>query len=259
MTDRVLRGRKFQFLVVGIGAGMSCGSALGTDILGVLPAALDQPRINAIIRPATGANPYVYDDALFEDTKGFNIDPAYLDTGASGILLSGDITTALQNTSNNTVGIPNQMFNGKPVIYEDVGVVGSDRFNVSQPISISIASYHPNTDQKISDAQDLYNANGNSFSGVDLGFYNHTVNNVRATITPPSADGGESSATGPLNVFGMPVMKNKVVVMDPRPVNTLLDTMRTYIYDRGTPYNPAKDDSDPGIPRTTRTIKLSYG
>jgi hypothetical protein len=50
-----------------------------------------------------------------------------------------------------------------------------------------------------------------------------------------------------------------VVVFDPKPVNTLLDTMRTYIYDKGTPYNYDLRDSDPGIPRTTRTIKLSYG
>src|SRR5690349_14964716 len=59
MTDRVTRGRKFHLAVVGFGAGFSCIPALATDIIGVLPAALDQPRVYAIIRPAAGANPYV--------------------------------------------------------------------------------------------------------------------------------------------------------------------------------------------------------
>lgn len=259
MTQRAQRGRKFPLIVAGIGAGFSCIPALATDIIGVLPAALDQPRVNAIIRAAPGADPYIYDDALQDDYKSFNIDPAYLDTGASGILLSGDVTTFLQNPHTGATGIANQTYNGKDVIYEDVGVAGSDRFNVSVPISLSIAPFHPNIDQKISDAQDLYNANGRTFTGVDLGFYNHQINNVRATVSPPTPDGGADSATGPLNVLGMPVMKGKVVVFDPKPVNTFLDTMRTYIYDPGTPFNPGHVDDDPGIPRTTRTIKLSYG
>jgi hypothetical protein len=74
---------------------------------------------------------------------------------------------------------------------------------------------------------------------------------------------GDPENPGPLdgiNVFGTPVMKNKVVVMDARSVNTLqFDTMRTYLYDPGTGYKAATNTTDPGIPSTTRTIKLSYG
>jgi len=264
MTDHVVRGRIIRIAVLGVGVGFSCRPAWATDIIGVLPAALDQPRINALIRPASGGDPYIYDDESDPNAnplpKGFNIDPAYLDTGASGILLSGDATAALTNPNNGTTDIPSQTYpavNGKTVYYEDVGVAGADRFRVSQPLNISFAAYHPNTDQKISDSQDQYNATG-TFTGVDLSYYNHTISSVRATISAPLAD-PENDPTGPLNVMGMPAMKGKVVVFDPKPVNTLLDTMRTYIYDKGTPYNYDLRDSDPGIPRTTRTIKLSYG
>ena len=259
MIDRVTRGRKFHLAVVGIGAGFSCVPALATDIIGVLPAALDQPRVYAIIRPAAGANPYVYDDFdpfTGDNTKGFNIDPAYLDTGASGVLLSGDVAELLQNSSTGVQGLPLQTYNGKQVYYEDVGVNGADRFKVTAPFSISIAPFHPNSDQKIADAQDQYTQT-HSFTGIDLSFYNQHTNDIRATLTAPSDP--ETDSTGPLNVLGIPVMKNKVAVMDLRPVNSFTDTMRTYLYDRGTPANPAHAADDPGIPQTTRTIKLSYG
>ena len=260
MTQRARRGRKFTFIVAGVGAGLSCIPALATDIIGVLPAALDQPRVYAIIRPAAGANPYVYDDFdpyTGDNTKGFNIDPAYLDTGASGVLLSGDVADLLKNSSTGVQGLPLQTYNGKQVYYEDVGVNGADRFKVTAPFSISIAPFHPNSDQKIADAQDQYTQT-NSFSGIDLSFYNQHANNIRATLTAPE-DPNNPSATGPLNVLGIPVMKNKVAVMDLRPVNSFTDTMRTYLYDRGTPANPTHAADDPGIPQTTRTIKLSYG
>jgi hypothetical protein len=260
MSDRVVRGRKYSIAVASAGVGLLCAPAWATDIFGVLPAALDQPRVYAVIRPGTGANPYVYEDYdpfTNQTTKGFNIDPAYLDTGASGVLLSGDVSALLQNTSNGTTGMPTQMYNGKQVYYEDVGVVGSDRFKVTAPFSISIAPFHPNTEQQIADAQDAYTTT-NSFSGIDLSFYNHTVNNVRATMSEHE-DPNNPSATGPLNVLGVPVMKGKVVVMDNRPVNTFFDTMRTYLYNKGTPANPAQRDSDPGVVQTTRTVKLSYG
>jgi hypothetical protein len=260
MTQRLLRGRKFQLALVGFGAGISCAPAWATDIIGVLPAALDQPRVYAIIRPAADANPYIYEDFdpfTGDNVKGFNIDPAYLDTGASGVLLSGDVADLLKNSSTGVQGLPLQTYTNKQVYYEDVGVNGADRFKVTAPFSISIAPFHPNSDVKIADAQDQYTQT-NSFSGVDLSFYSQSTNNIRATLTKPD-DPNNPSATGPLNVLGIPVMKNKVAVKDLRPVNSITDTMRTYLYDRGTPANPAHAADDPGIPKTTRTIKLSYG
>src|ERR1041385_6304222 len=54
-------------------------------------------------------------------------------------------------------------------------------------------------------------------------------------------------------------MQNKVVVFDPKPVNSFLDTMRTYIYNPGTPFSPNEADTNPGIPNVSRHVKLSFG
>jgi hypothetical protein len=232
---------------------LSAPWTFATDIIGVLPGALDQPQVNAIIRPDATTDPYIYDDVF--SGKGFNL-TGFLDTGASGVLLDGDSADSLQSGS--TTGLPRQSVSGNPVYFEDVGAVGSDRFTVSQPFHLSVAPYHPNIDQKVSDGQDQYN-NDNSFANVDLSYYTTTVPNVRAQISANSDPNNPGPLDG-INVFGVPVMKGKVVVMDMRPVNALqFDTMRTYIYPSNTPYNPATHDSDPGIPNTTRTIKLSYG
>jgi hypothetical protein len=231
-------------------------AALGTDISGVLPGALDQPQINLVLRPTATSDPWIYDNAE-EPGKGFNI-TAFLDTGASGVLISGDSAAALQRPDGSSSPPPQQTYNGKPVYFEDVGVAGGDRFTVSQGVHVSIAPYHPAIDDKIQTGQNQFNAQ-NSFSGVDLSYYNQKFDGIRAQVSPV----GDPDNPGPLdgiNVFGTPVMKNKVVVMDARSVNTLqFDTMRTYLYNPGTAYNPATNTTDPGIPNTTRTIKLSYG
>jgi hypothetical protein len=244
-----------QWLVIAMGwvfVFVAPVASLATDIHGVQPAALDQPRVNAIISPATGGDPLWAD---FDGQKAFNIQ-AFYDTGASGVLLSVNTATALGTLGN--PGVTQQTYNGQPVVYEDVGVNGSDRFNVSTSLNISIAPYHPNIDQNVADAEDQFNNSGNppSFQGIDLSYYNHTFTNIRTQI-------GHADATNPdlddVDVFGIPTMKGKVVVMDPKPVDTLFDTMRTYTYAPGTAYNAAQADSNPGIPKTTRTIKLSYG
>lgn len=228
-------------------------TALATDIIGVLPGALDQPQLNAIIRPTSSSDPYIYDDVF--SGKGFNI-TAYLDTGASGVLLDGDSADNLQTPT--TTGLPRQSVNGNPVYFQDVGAVGSDVFTVSQPFHLSVAPYHPNIDQKVLDGQTQYNADS-SFQNVDLSYYNHSVPSIKATISANSDPNNPSALSG-VNIVGTPVMAGKVVVMDARPLNILqFDTMRTYLYNPGTPFNAAANDSDPGIPKTTRSIKLSYG
>jgi hypothetical protein len=229
--------------------------ASGTDISGVLSGALDQPQVNLILRPSATDDPWIYDDVF--GGKGFNI-TAYLDTGASGVLIAGDSAAAMQRTDGSSSPPPQQFYNGKPVYFEDVGVSGGDRFTVTQGLNVSVAPYHPAIDEKISAGQDQFNEQ-ESFTGIDLSYYNHTFDGIRAQVSTP----GDPENPGPLdgiNVFGTPVMKNKVVVMDARSVNTLqFDTMRTYLYDPGTAYKAATNTTDPGIPNTTRTIKLSYG
>jgi hypothetical protein len=232
-------------------------SALGTDITGVLPGALDQPQVNFIVRPTDTQDPWIYDDVF--SGQGFNV-TGFLDTGASGVLINGDSAAALYRPGDpSATDLPRQTLGGRPVYFEDIGVAGGDRFTVSQGVHLSLAPYHPDIDQKISDKQDQFNSQG-SFSGVDLSFYNQKYDGVRAQVSAPNPDPNNPGPLDGVNVIGMPVMKNKVVVMDARPLNALqFDTLRTYLYDPGTAYKPATDTTDPGIPRTTRTIKLSYG
>jgi hypothetical protein len=56
----------------------------------------------------------------------------------------------------------------------------------------------------------------------------------------------------------MPAMLGKVVVIDPKPAETLLDSMHTYLYDPTEPFHPSTLDSNPGIPATNTHVALSY-
>src|SRR5688500_18304271 len=68
--------------------------AAATDIRGIQPAALDQPRINALlVQPGTSPNT----GALWADFFGdrlFNVE-AFLDTGASGVVISANTYSSL--------------------------------------------------------------------------------------------------------------------------------------------------------------------
>lgn len=209
--------------------------AWAVDIDGVQPAALDQPRINAYLSRDPTGDPLAVEDIGFGG--GFNIE-AFLDTGASGLLLS--------NGTADLLGVNRARFpepSGPLVTFEDVGVGGSDEFNVSEPLHVGIAPFHPEADID----------NLNTFSSV----YNQTFADMRLQVGPLNAD--PNPLLENLDVFGMPVMQGKVVVMDPRPLDTFLDTMRTYLYDQGTPFQSATEDSNPGIPLTNRHVQLSYG
>jgi hypothetical protein len=198
------------------------GTAGATDIFGVQDGALDQPRVNLLLRSSAGGPPLSGIDPISGDPS-FNIQ-AFLDTGASGVLLSKETADVLGVTR--TPG----------VTYEDIGIGGSSQFQVSQPLFVGVAPFTPSLDINNEAA------------------YNQGFGPLRAQVKPDDAD----FLVGPLDVVGMPVMQNKVVVMDPKPVDTLGDLMRTYLYNPGTPFRPATADSDPGIPATNRSVALTY-
>src|SRR5688500_20072006 len=77
-------------VVVGLCFSMPC---LATDIEGVQPASLDQPRVNVLLRRDPAGKPLVTTGA---DAAGkvFNVE-AFLDTGASGFVLSANTAKAL--------------------------------------------------------------------------------------------------------------------------------------------------------------------
>ena len=198
------------------------------DIDGVQAAALDQPQIHAFFRTTPNGVPLSADDG-FGDTT-FDV-TAFLDTGTSGMLLSQETAQGL--------GIASSTFNGQPVVYSDVGVGGSEFFDVSQPVYAALAPFTPSADVD----------NGLTYQTV----YTQTYGPVRTEISQSPAD----DLVGPLDILGMPLLNGKVMVMDPRPVNDL-GNMNTFVYDPGTPFNASTQDTNPGIPTTDRHVKLSY-
>ena len=200
--------------------------ARAIDFEGVQAAAFDQPQINALFQPVGGGNPYQLD---FLGIKSFNI-VGFLDTGASGIVI-GSSTADLYN-------IPR----APGVTFHDVAIGGFTEFDVSQTLNVRTA---PST------AEDVDNLA--TYQTV----YNQSAGPLRIQIGPTNV--AEDPFAEALNVIGMPVMMGKTLVMDPRPANTGLDFMHTFIYDQNTPFNAAAVNTNPGIPSTSHQVQLSYG
>ena len=227
---------------IGVGftaAILFAANVVAIDIDGVLNASLDQPQIHVVIRRTHGGDPLSIVDPLFGEI--FSVQ-AFYDSGASGIVLSNDTA--------NQLGIARQQFSGELIVFEDVAVGGKTTYNVSEPLYFSLAPFHPNTDLE-------------NIGNVDRHFTQH-FGPIRSQIGPLPED---PLLLGPLDIFGMPVIEGKVVVIDPTPLNTFVysgdifdvDSSRTYVYDPSTPYNPVQRDIDPGIPITTHTVQLSRG
>lgn len=258
-----------------------CRPVRAIDLVGIVQsAALDQPQINLMLSTAPGSPLYTertnFDDIFGQGITTVNV-VAYFDTGASGILL-GDTTSTSMHNSGQT-GIIRSQFNGQPVKFSDVGVAGSDSFDVSQPLYIGLAPYNPtvNVDTPSS--------------------YVQSATPVRAQIGPirqitnPSNDPLDQLiaqlTNQEFNVVGTPAMAGKTVVIDSRHTNSaatilggdpaLLDALvsnndlegltnffnslelRTYVYNPGTPFQQATVDTNPGIPSVTHQVKLSFG
>ncbi len=280
------------------------GALRATILDGVQPAALDQPQINAIIYLGNNTTPQVGQSqdplgglgGLLGDSGGdsstvnfFNVQ-AYLDTGASSILISTPTATALN--------LATEMVGAQHVIYADVGVAGTDNFAVSTPVRLAVAPYIPGVDMdQFSDVSNTlpvttpYMQIATPPSGtlrVEVGPYVPTIDN-------PGQDDIDqliaelSSEEGALDVVGMPAMRGKVMVIDPSGVKQLgqlfdvlggaldgsgdigdisdadLDAIesagvKTYLYDPATaPAFDANRTNNPGIPTTQLHVRLSYG
>jgi hypothetical protein len=199
------------------------------DIEGVQPAALDQPRINLAIRRQARGQVLAGKGLTGDET--FNVE-AFLDTGASGIVLSV--------SSADTLGIQRPKAGRIDVKFEDIGVGGGSKFGVSEPLFFSMAPYTPSTDTEHKDAVN--------------GIYSETAGPYRAQVGPLDAGNDLLGALiGQLDVAGIPAMQGKIVVMDVGPVNTFTDKIRTWVFDARLRNPPA-----PGIPQTRRHVKLSY-
>ena len=194
---------------------------LADDIDGVQPAAIDQPRINAVVRRSPAGEP------LMGTGDAFNVE-AFLDTGASSIALSSHTAELL--------GIKREVIGQTEARFQDVGVGGGSDFAVSEPIFLSIAPMTPtvNTDQKEAIA----------------GTYNLTDGPFRAEVGPLGSgmDFLTELATGDMDIVGMPVISGKIIVLDPKDVNAMTDKIRTYVYDARSTAATCPQQANPETP-----------
>ena len=148
------------------------------DIVGVQNAALDLPRVHALLRRTPDGTPLTAEDPFFGGDT-FDIQGFY-DTGASGVLLS-------QATADAMGVVRSTDSNGVPVSFEDVGVAGSSFFDVSEPLHVSIADFSPTRDV---DNPQTYNS-----------VYDDTFGPIRAQVgpaDPPTRQFDFGTANSPL-------------------------------------------------------------
>ena len=230
---------------------LSAPAAFATDIEGVQPASLDQPRIHLHLRRTPDGKPLAAGGGGGGDAKGkknplgeaLGIDlgvesainvQAFLDTGASGIMLS-KVTADALGVKRETVKTAGKD-TPEPVEFIDVGVGGDEHFTVSEPLHLFLAHWDRSGEPDDADG------------------YRVRSGPVRVHI--PKASGLMDMMTGGLDVVGMPVMKGRVVVIDPKPVDTFADVMRTSVYDAAEARKLPKGPN--GIPPTDRHVRLTY-
>lgn len=223
---------------------LACSQAHAVEIEGVQPASLDQPRVHVHLRrtvdgpalsAAEGAAGNVLSELLGDDAPASTTNiQAFLDTGASGVMISKITADALG------IAYATATAGGKdspqPVVFHDVGVGGSEEFRVSEKLYVFLANW------------------GASGEPDEAEGYPHHVGPLRAQI--PIKSGLLDSLTGGLDVAGMPVMQGKIIVINPQPVDTFSDTMRTKIFDADDAEKLPRNEQ--GVPVTDRHVRLSY-
>jgi hypothetical protein len=258
---------------------LSPKSASAIDLVGLTqPAAVDQPQINMLVRnvvngvagaPQVGStldigfdnqgNPIIVTNTTVNIT-------AYLDTGSSTMLISHD--TADTWVDSNNQGIPNSTYNGQTVGFADIGVGGAANFNVSKPVVVQLASYTPTVNSAVA-------------STTSTALYDPQQIPAQLVIGPNSdgTDTLQGFGTSDVEVVGMPALAGKVMVVDTKHLNDNIGVLgvlnggditqitqadldnvalRTYIYNRNTPFHSGTTDTDPGIPSTNLHVKTSY-
>ncbi len=144
---------------------------------GVYEAALDLPRIHFLLQRSVPG-------AALAPASGFAVHDAFLDTGASGVLLSRETAQELDVPLT-----PNAQF-------VDVGVGGAERFSVSEPLYLGLLAY-----------QSSQAGNPRAYRSVGRG---------RFQVKRTGGLLGEA-----INVIGMPALYKSVVVLNTGATNDL--------------------------------------
>lgn len=211
---------------------------LAVDIEGVETASMDQPRVTLMARRTPNGPPLAaksdagmadllgLDRGAAENVAGF---AAFLDTGASGILISKVTADALGVTHLRT----GRAKDAPEIIFHDVGIGGTDEFNVSEPLLLYFGPYQAlgglTADERLQPAGGPWNCQ----------------------VGPLSGGGLLESIMGGIDVLGMPAMVGKIVYIDPRPVNNIEDVMQVKLL---TP----DEARQARLPKVDRHVILSY-
>ena len=182
------------------------------NIDGVFEVALDLPRILFLLKRDPNGPPLTYQGE-------FCVNWAFLDTGASGILLSRETVNFLEIDID-----PNAQ-------YADVGIGGVEFFDVSEPLYIGTADY------------DYYS----NVNGPDP----NDPNNYLPIMEPWGFQVKQTLAgdfpNEPIDLLGMPVMAGKTVVLNAGAVNNL----EYFAAD-------VREPNDPTIPGVDFTVPLRF-
>ena len=192
---------------------LAARAAAAIDVQGVLPASMDQPRIYLAVCRGESAKPLAVKGEKAGDmlagllgekpdknapaAENFAIE-AFLDTGASGTMLS--------QTTADALGLTAAKVGDKPVTFYDVGVAGREAFGVTEPLRLRFAEYSGKTE------------------GTDIGQYAAAGPLVRIKTRP--GGGLMEMLGGAIDIAGTPLMAGRVMAVDCRPVKDF-DKLRT--------------------------------
>jgi hypothetical protein len=182
------------------------------EIDGTYEASIDLPRIYFLLTRSPNEPPIEVDGA-------FEVNYAFLDTGASGILLSRETADIMQIDVD-----PNAQF-------VDTGVGGDEYFDVSEPLYIGTADYE-------------------SDEAYDTNIYD-IHEQWRFQVSQEYADGFLGEA---IDVLGVPVMAGKAAVLKPITDFNIFDDDITSMYF----WANIVEANDPNIPPTDFQVALRF-
>jgi hypothetical protein len=224
-----LTGYCLALLCVLIAADRAAGADIVLNDYGyemVLATGLDQPRVTCVL---TDAGDVIEEDGI---PVVFN---AYADTGASGLVISnlnavGHPGTMLSPPvqSLGLDGLPEGEFLGP---FTETGVGGTEVGDVTRSFGVRVRN------------GSIGEVDGSNYAEVASEFVDYGGQNLwvrRAPGVGEIANVLGMELVDPVNIVGMPVLGQRVMVMDPTPVAELM-LMGTYLLPPG----------DPGIPQDT--------
>jgi predicted aspartyl protease len=186
-------------LVLAIVLSLSEAIVSGKDLVleGVYEAALDLPRILFLLKR-------VPDGAVLKYQGRFEQNWAFVDTGASGVLLSRETANQLALELE-----PKARF-------VDVGVGGEEYFDVSEPLYIGLADYE------------------------ESGSYDPNVYKLVGPLRLQVKKGTAGLLVGAVDVVGMPALAGRILVLDSGATNNV-GYFAASINERGDPAIPKSD------------------